>query len=114
VIGCGVFGLFAPEPFDETKSGRVFIEHRVQFVDLFTGSAPHESREQDDRRLPDTGIDPRRRDGEITRYGELPRVVLADRIAWFRDRSLPREISKTHGRDSLATAYDANRLAHLS
>jgi predicted dehydrogenase len=47
------------------------------------------------------------------RYGELLRAVLADQLAWVRDHSHPRKISETNGRDSLATACDADRLAQV-
>jgi predicted dehydrogenase len=46
------------------------------------------------------------------RYGELLRAMLADQIAWVRDRSHARTISEANGRDSLALACEADRLAH--
>jgi predicted dehydrogenase len=45
------------------------------------------------------------------RYGELLRAVLTDQLAWVRDHSHPRTISEKNGRDSLAVACEADRLA---
>src|SRR5262249_35828275 len=45
------------------------------------------------------------------RYGELLRDMLADQIAWIRDHSHLRTISEENGRDSLAMAVAASRLA---
>ncbi len=45
------------------------------------------------------------------RYGELLRAMMADQLAWIRDRSHPRTITEANGRDSLAMAVDASRLA---
>jgi predicted dehydrogenase len=45
------------------------------------------------------------------RYGELLRAMLADQKAWIHDRSHARVISEVNGRDSLATACAADRLA---
>ncbi len=45
------------------------------------------------------------------RYGELLRSMMADQIAWIRDHSHPRRIHGDNGRDSLAVALDADRLA---
>jgi predicted dehydrogenase len=48
------------------------------------------------------------------RYGALLRAVFADQLAWIRDHSHPRRISEMNGRDSLAIACEADRLAQLS
>jgi predicted dehydrogenase len=45
------------------------------------------------------------------RYGELLRALMADQLAWIRDHSHPRTITEANGRDSLAMAVDASRLA---
>ena len=45
------------------------------------------------------------------RYGELLRALLADQLAWIRDHSHPRTITEENGRDSLAVACEADRLA---
>jgi predicted dehydrogenase len=45
------------------------------------------------------------------RYGELLRALMADQIAWIRDRSHTRKIDETNGRDSLAAACAAEGLA---
>ena len=45
------------------------------------------------------------------RYGELLRAFLTDQIAWIRDRSHRRKITEQNGRDSLAVAWAADRLA---
>jgi predicted dehydrogenase len=47
------------------------------------------------------------------RYGELLRAVMADQIAWIRDRSHKRRVTEINGRDSLAIACEADRLAQL-
>jgi predicted dehydrogenase len=47
------------------------------------------------------------------RYGALLRTLLADQIAWMRDHSHPRRITEENGRNSLALALEADRLAHL-
>lgn len=46
------------------------------------------------------------------RYGRILRAMLADQLAWIRDRSHRRVITETNGRDSLVVAYEATRLAH--
>jgi hypothetical protein len=46
------------------------------------------------------------------RYSELLRALLADQIAWIRDRSHRRRITEENGRDSLALACAADRRAH--
>jgi predicted dehydrogenase len=45
------------------------------------------------------------------RYGELLRALMADQLAWIRDHSHPRKITEANGRDSLAMAVAASRLA---
>jgi predicted dehydrogenase len=45
------------------------------------------------------------------RYGELLRAIMADQIAWIRDRSHARTITEENGRNSLAVACAADRLA---
>jgi predicted dehydrogenase len=46
------------------------------------------------------------------RYGALLRAFMADQLAWIRDPSHHRKITEENGRDSLATACAADRLAH--
>jgi hypothetical protein len=46
------------------------------------------------------------------RYGDLLRALLTDQLAWVRDRTHQRRISERNGRDSLAIACEADRLAH--
>jgi hypothetical protein len=48
------------------------------------------------------------------RYGELLRAILADQVAWIRDRGHERRITEQNGRDSLALACEADRLARQS
>lgn len=45
-------------------------------------------------------------------YGELLRSMMEDQIAWIRDRSHSRRVTGQNGRDSLALAVAADRLAH--
>ena len=45
------------------------------------------------------------------RYGELLRSMMADQLAWIRDHTHPRKINEANGRDSLAVAIEADRLA---
>jgi len=44
-------------------------------------------------------------------YSRLLRAMLADQIAWIRDRSHRRKITEQNGRNSLATAVAATQLA---
>jgi hypothetical protein len=44
-------------------------------------------------------------------YGELLRRMFRDQMAWIHDRSHPRTVTEENGRDSLAIAEEANRLA---
>jgi predicted dehydrogenase len=45
-------------------------------------------------------------------YGRLLRSVMGDQAAWVRDRRHPRVITEANGRNSLATACEADALAH--
>jgi predicted dehydrogenase len=45
------------------------------------------------------------------RYGELLRAIMTDQVAWMRDHSHARKITEANGRDSLAAACAADRLA---
>jgi predicted dehydrogenase len=47
------------------------------------------------------------------RYGELLRAIMADQVGWIRDRKHPRTITEANGRDSLAVACAADRLAQV-
>jgi predicted dehydrogenase len=47
-------------------------------------------------------------------YGQLLRGMMADQVAWIRDRSHRRRVTEENGRDSLAVAREADRLAHPS
>jgi predicted dehydrogenase len=46
------------------------------------------------------------------RYGELLRALLADQLAWDADRRHARKVTEQNGRDALAVAQEADRLAH--
>ena len=48
---------------------------------------------------------------KMRRYCELLRALFADQLAWLRDRSHVRKITERNGRDSLALAAAAARLA---
>jgi predicted dehydrogenase len=45
-------------------------------------------------------------------YGELLRAMMADQVAWIFDRGHRRVVTEANGRDSLATACEADALAH--
>ncbi len=45
-------------------------------------------------------------------YGRLLRAMMADQVAWIRDRTHERVVTEANGRDSLATACEADALAH--
>jgi predicted dehydrogenase len=45
-------------------------------------------------------------------YCELLRRMAADQAAWIRDRSHQRQVTEKNGRDALAMACEADRLAH--
>ena len=47
-------------------------------------------------------------------YGRLLRAMMADQVAWIRDRNHRRVITELNGRDSLAMACDADALAAKS
>jgi predicted dehydrogenase len=47
-------------------------------------------------------------------YGDLLRAMLADQLAWVRDRSHRRTVTEENGRGSLAVACEADRLAHAA
>ena len=51
---------------------------------------------------------------KMQRYGELVRDLLIDQLAWVKDRSHKRRITEENGRDALALAVAADRLAHES
>ncbi len=52
-------------------------------------------------------------DSKMHRYGELLRALLADQVAWIRDRAHPRRITEENGRASLALAIEAARMADV-
>jgi predicted dehydrogenase len=45
-------------------------------------------------------------------YGRLLRSMMEDQVAWIRDRGHRRVVTEANGRDSLATACEADALAH--
>ena len=45
-------------------------------------------------------------------YGDLLRALLADQLAWLGDPTHRRRVTEENGRDSLAVACEADRLAH--
>ncbi len=47
-------------------------------------------------------------------YGDLLRALMADQVAWLRDRSHRRTVTEENGRESLAMACAADRLAHAA
>ena len=49
---------------------------------------------------------------KMPRYGDLLRALMSDQLAWIADRSHTRRITEQNGRDSLAMAVVADRLAH--
>jgi hypothetical protein len=51
---------------------------------------------------------------KMHRYGELLRGIMRDQIAWIRDHRHVRKVSEENGRDSLALAVEATRLADQS
>jgi predicted dehydrogenase len=52
-----------------------------------------------------------RGDQKMHRYGELLREMLRDQIRWIYDREHVRKLTDENGRESLATAVEATRLA---
>jgi predicted dehydrogenase len=53
-----------------------------------------------------------REDLKMHRYGDLVRALLADQLAWIANRRHVRRITEQNGRDALAMAAEADRLAH--
>ena len=53
-------------------------------------------------------------DLKMQRYGELVRDLLADQLAWIADRRHVRRISEQNGRDALAVAVEADKMAHAA
>jgi predicted dehydrogenase len=51
-------------------------------------------------------------EAKMHRYGELVRSFIADQLAWIEDRGHGRRITEQNGRDALALAVEADRLAH--
>lgn len=49
---------------------------------------------------------------KLHRYGDLLRAVMEDQAAWIRDRGHQRRLTEQNGRDSVALAERADRLAH--
>jgi hypothetical protein len=54
-----------------------------------------------------------RRAEKMERYGALVGALLADQLAWIADRRHVRRLTEENGRDSLAIALEADRMAHL-
>jgi len=48
---------------------------------------------------------------KMHRYGQLLRSLVADQVAWIRDRGHARRLTEQNGRDSLAMALAADQLA---
>jgi predicted dehydrogenase len=53
-------------------------------------------------------------DDKMRRYCELLRAVFTDQLAWLRDRTHARQITEQNGRDSVALAVAATKLADTS
>lgn len=51
---------------------------------------------------------------KMARYGELLRDMLRDQVRWIHDRNHVRKLTEENGRESLAMAVDATRLADKS
>jgi len=51
---------------------------------------------------------------KMTRYGELLRDMLRDQVRWINDRTHVRKLTDENGRESLAMAVDATRMADKS
>lgn len=47
-------------------------------------------------------------------YGRLLRALMEDQVAWIRDRNHRRVVTERNGRDSLATACEADALARMT
>jgi predicted dehydrogenase len=52
------------------------------------------------------------KDLKMNRYGELVRSLLVDQLAWIEDRGHIRRLTEQNGRDSLAIAVEADKIAH--
>jgi len=50
-------------------------------------------------------------DQKQLRYGRMLRAMMTDQVAWIRDREHHRRITEINGRDSVAVACEADRLA---
>jgi hypothetical protein len=46
------------------------------------------------------------------RYGDLLRALMADQVAWIRDPHHQRRLTDQNGRESVALAERADRMAH--
>ena len=77
-------------PKDRAMSGRHKSLDIYQMVDLYYGES-HD---------------------KMVRYGECLRALLDDQVRWIRDRGHQRRVTDKNGRDSLALACEADRLAH--
>jgi len=53
-------------------------------------------------------------DHKMRRYGELLRAMFSDQVSWIQDRNRTRVITEQNGRDSLALAVAATKLAQAS
>ena len=51
---------------------------------------------------------------KMHRYGEMIRAMLRDQLAWISDRSRIRKLTHENGRESLAMALEATRMAEES
>ena len=51
---------------------------------------------------------------KMHRYGELVRLLFQDQVTRIHDRSHQRRVSEQNGRNSLAMAVEADRLAHVA
>jgi predicted dehydrogenase len=51
-------------------------------------------------------------DLKMHRYGNLVRSLLTDQLAWIKNRGHVRRLTDQNGRDALATAVQADKLAH--
>ena len=99
---------------------------RGELLDLFPGA---ETRTIADYSLDERACRGRHKDYEVDhkiemsfgrevdkgeRYGAMVRDMLEDQLAWIRDPSHVRRLTEQNGRDSLAMAVEATRLAHAS
>ena len=100
VIGCGGFGLFALQHFEQ-----------VPGVQLAGMAGTHREAAQAAAKL--FGIpDIQEVNALVHRSGQLLRALLADQVAWIRDHAHPRRITQENGRASLALAIEATRMAN--